>query len=85
MGCMSQLYDQLRQAIRMSEKTRYKLWQETGIDQAQLTRFMAGESGLSVENTEKLIEALGLEIIIRPKASGAAAAKRKAKHGKRNQ
>jgi hypothetical protein len=85
MGCMSEIYDQLRQAIRTSDKSRYKLWLETGIDQAQLVRFMAGESGLSVENTEKLIEALGLEVILRPKASGAKAEERKVKHGKRNQ
>ena len=85
MGCMSEIFDQLREAIRRSDKTRYKLWQETGIDQGQLARFMAEESGLSVESTEKLIEALEFEVIIRPKASGAAAGKRKVRHGKRNQ
>jgi hypothetical protein len=42
---------------------------------------MAGESGLSVESTEKLLEALGLEIVIRPKKAG----RRKVEHGKRNQ
>lgn len=81
MGCMSGMYEQLRQAIRAGEKTRYKLWRETGIDQGQLTRFMAGESGLSVESTEKLIGALGLEIIIRPKVAG----KRTVTRGKRKQ
>ena len=85
MGCMSEIYDQIRQAIRASDKSRYKLWLETGIDQGQLARFMAGESGLSVENTEKLIDALGREVIIRLKAVGTQAEKRKVKHGKRNQ
>lgn len=85
MGCMSEIFDQLRQAIRTSEKTRYKLWQETGIDQGQLARFMAGESGLSVESTEELIEALGLEVIIRPKAGGTGAQERRGKHGKHSQ
>ena len=85
MGYMSEIFDQLRQAIRTSDKTRYKLWQETGIDQGQLARFMAGESGLSVENTEKIIEALGLEVIIGPRAFGAGVEKGKGKHGKRNQ
>jgi hypothetical protein len=85
MGCMSEIFDQLRQAIRTGDKSRYKLWQETGIDQGQLARFMAGESGLSVENTEKIIEALGLEVIIRPKGAGAKSAQKRVKHGKRNQ
>ena len=85
MGCMTAIYEQLRRAIQASEKTRYKLWMETGIDQGQLARFMAGESGLSVESTEKLIEALGLEVVIRPKAAGPQTTKGKVKCGKRNQ
>jgi transcriptional regulator with XRE-family HTH domain len=67
MGMMNVIYEQLRKAIEASRKTRYQLWQETDIDQGQLSRFMAGGAGLSVENIEKLAEALGLEIIIRPK------------------
>jgi hypothetical protein len=42
MGIMQTIYEQLRKAIQSSEKTRYKLWQETDIDQGQLARFMAG-------------------------------------------
>jgi hypothetical protein len=41
---------------------------------------MAGDSGLSIESIEKLIEALGLEIIIQPKTTK----KRKVKYGKRD-
>jgi hypothetical protein len=67
MGMMNAIYEQLRKAIEASPKTRYQLWQETDIDQGQLSRFMAGGAGLSVENVEELIKALGLEIIIRPK------------------
>jgi DNA-binding transcriptional MerR regulator len=63
---MSKVYDELRKAIKESNKTRYRLWQETGIDQALLVRFMNRKSGLSIESIEKLIEALGLEIIIKP-------------------
>lgn len=84
MGCMSQIFDQLRQAIRTGDKSRYRLWQETGIDQGQLARFMAGDSGLSVENTEKIIDALGLEVVIQPKAAGAKSAEKRVKHGKRD-
>ncbi len=67
MKIMQTIFEQLRKAIQSSEKTRYKLWQETAIDQGQLARFMAGTDGLSVANVERLAEALGLEIIIRPK------------------
>ncbi len=66
---MSRVYEELRKAIRASSKTRYRLWHDTGIDQGQLSRFMAGDGGLSIENVEKLVEALGLEIIVRPKRS----------------
>ncbi len=85
MGCMGELYNQLRQAICTSDKSRYKLWRETGIDQGQLARFMAGESGLSVENAEKLIAALGYEVVLQPKEAGAQTKEGKIKHGKRNQ
>ena len=77
---MSKVYDELRKAIRASNKTRYRLWQETGIDQGLLVRFMNRKSGLSIESVEKLIEALGLEIIIKPKRAG----KRQVKYGKCN-
>jgi transcriptional regulator with XRE-family HTH domain len=69
---VSRILDELRKAIAAGDKTRYRLWKETGIDQAQLSRLMSGQEGLSYANLEKLADALGLEIIIRP-------AKRKAK------
>lgn len=62
MATMSQIFDQLRRAIEKSSKTRYRLWQETGIEQSQLSRFMAGRAGLGIEHIEKLAEALDLEL-----------------------
>jgi len=62
---MSRILDQIRKAIEASDKTRYRLSKETGIAQSQLSRLMTGEEGLSFENLERLIDALGLEIIIR--------------------
>jgi hypothetical protein len=56
---MSQTLDQIRKAIAASEKSRYRLWQETGIDQAQLSRLMAGRDALSFASFERLVEALG--------------------------
>ena len=77
---MSKILDEIRRAIQASDKTRYRLSQETGIPQSQLSRLMTGEKGLSFDATERLAEALGIEIIIRPKR----AEKRKVKHGKRD-
>lgn len=63
---MSRILQQIRKAIEASDKTRYRLSKETGIAQSQLSRLMSGQAGLSYENLEKLADALGLEIIIRP-------------------
>ncbi len=63
---VSRILEQIRKAIEASDKTRYRLWKETGIAQSQLSRLMTGQEGLSYENLEHLAEALGLEIIIRP-------------------
>lgn len=81
---MSQIFDTIRKAIEASSKTRYRLSKETGIDQAQLSRLMSGKEGVSVENLERLAEALGLEIIIRSKTAESKAQKRTVKHGKRD-
>ncbi len=78
---MGQVFDTIRKAIEASGKTRYRLSKETGIDQAQLSRLMAGKEGVSVENLERLAAALGLEIIIRPKRTPRRTEKRTVKHG----
>ncbi len=65
-SAMSAVYDAIRKVIAESEKTRYRLWQETGISQAQLCEFLHGRRGMSIENLETLAEALGLEIVVRP-------------------
>lgn len=72
---MSKILDEIRKAINASDKTRYRLWKETGITQSQLSRLMSDEAGVSVDNLELLAEALGLEIIIRPAKAKARKAK----------
>ena len=62
---MAAIYESIREAIESSDKSRYRLSQETGISQAQLSEFVHGRRGMSVENIELLIEALGLEVTIR--------------------
>ena len=80
---MPPIYDELRQAIAASDKSRYRLWQETGISQGQLSEFMAGTKGLSVEALETLADCLDLEIIPRPKTANRGKARTSAKGGRK--
>ena len=56
------LSDQIRAAIDGCGKTRYRIFVDTGIDQATLSRFMAGKGGLSIPVLDTLAEYLGLEL-----------------------
>jgi len=60
------LSDELRQAIERSGVSRYGIWQQTGIDQGSLSKFMDGERGLGIESIDKLAELLGLHIVAKP-------------------
>ncbi len=64
---MSRIIEIVRKTMETSGKTRYQIWQETGIDQSHLRKVLSGEARLSYENLERLAEALDLEIIVRPK------------------
>jgi hypothetical protein len=62
--------DELRAVIDNAPISRYRLWQLTGIDQASLTRFMAGKEGLSLAAIDKIAEVLGLHITVeKPKTT----------------
>jgi hypothetical protein len=56
------LPDELRHAIVRSGLSRYSIWQQTGIDQGSLSKFMDGERGLGLESIDKLADLLGLHI-----------------------
>lgn len=60
-------YDTIRAAIRDCSSSRYRIAKETGVEQASLSRFMAGTCGLSDENMTRLLDYLGLEIVVKPK------------------
>jgi predicted XRE-type DNA-binding protein len=56
------LSDELRQAIERSGLSRYSIWQQTGIDQGSLSKFVDDERGLGMESIDKLADLLGLHI-----------------------
>lgn len=71
--------DQIREAVDNCGQTRYAIWKATGIGQATLSRFMAGERGLPMKTLDVLAEYLGFRLVVDGKP---AATKRKTKKGK---
>ncbi len=59
------LSDQIRRAIMEAPLTRYRIAKVTGIDQAVLSRFVAGKVGLSMATLDALADVLGLDIVAR--------------------
>ena len=63
--------DQLRQAIEQSDKTRYRISQETGVSEAVMSRFMNCKVGLSMVTVDLICQSLGLRLVdeseIKPK------------------
>ncbi len=55
--------DQIRQAIGARGEARYRIAQETGLNEAALGKFFHGERGLSLDSLDKLAEYLGLEVV----------------------
>ena len=60
------IYMEIRNAIKASDKSRYRLCQETGLSQGHLCEFVGETKGLSPDNLEKLAAHLGLEIVVKP-------------------
>ena len=61
---MKTLTDQIRDAVKASKLSHYRLCKETGIDKASFSRFMSGErQGLSTESLNRLGSFLKLRII----------------------
>jgi DNA transposition AAA+ family ATPase len=65
-GNRKPLSDELREAVERSGLSRYSIWQQTGIDQGSLSKFMDGERGLGMESIDKLADLLGLHIVAKP-------------------
>ena len=60
--------DQLRQAIRASDLSRYAICKATGIDQSSMSKFLSRKGGFSVPTLDKLVKFLDLELTPRRKA-----------------
>ena len=63
--------DQIREAVRSSGMSRYFLSQQSGVDEASLSRFVRG-AGLSMESLDSIAEVLGLGVTVRSDRSTAA-------------
>jgi transcriptional regulator with XRE-family HTH domain len=61
------LSDQIRACIESSDLSRYELAKRTGVTQASLSRFMSGQTALSVDSIEKLAPIFGLELVLKKK------------------
>lgn len=66
----TKLLDDIRKAIKASGQSCYRIAKETGVATSQLSRFLNGERGLSVESLTVLCDYLGLEIVLRKKKGG---------------
>ena len=67
MKTMSKILQQIRDAIESSEKSRYRISKETGIDQGQLSKLMSDWLGVSYEVWNNWRNVSTLKIIVRPK------------------
>jgi transcriptional regulator with XRE-family HTH domain len=57
--------DQIRSLIEECGLTRYEIFKATGIDQATLSKFSAGKTGLSMKALDVLGEFLRFEITMK--------------------
>ncbi len=57
------LLDDIRRAIRGCGRSMYQLARQTEIDQAVLSRFLAGKQGLSMRSLEALAQELRLRLV----------------------
>jgi plasmid maintenance system antidote protein VapI len=61
MARSNRLSEVLREAIRRDGRSLTKLAAVADIDDGQLSRFMRGERGLTLDTTERICRALGVE------------------------
>ena len=59
--------DAIREAIRGSGLTRYRIAKDSGVSESTLCRFMVGEQDLTTATMDKVADALGVEVVVRRK------------------
>lgn len=69
MGTEKPITNALRKAIEASGLSRYAISKRSGVDQAALSRFMAGKMALTTDTLDRLAGVLGVELR-RRKAKG---------------
>jgi transcriptional regulator with XRE-family HTH domain len=57
------LSDQIRLTVNTAGVSRYAICQATGLDKGTMSRFMAGQVGLSLPTLNALADVLGLRIV----------------------
>ena len=62
MAAKGKLSDQLRAAIRNSDKSVYRIAKDCGIAEPHLRFFLAGKRGLGLEKIDSLAEYLQLQL-----------------------
>lgn len=66
---MADIREQLRNAIRESGLTHYRISKMSGVAIAAIDRFMSGERDITFETAGRICQALGYEIV-RPEPAG---------------
>lgn len=55
--------DAVRRAIGAAGVSRSAICKKTGVDQASISRFMAGKTGLTTATLDRLADVLGLDVV----------------------
>jgi hypothetical protein len=63
MGKSKRFSDQLRAAVLAAPQSRYYISKETGISEGNLSRFVHGTAGLSLESLDRLCDCLELHVV----------------------
>lgn len=67
MNAKTNIVNELRKAIAKSEKlglTRYRIAKATGLSQAMLSRFMAGENVPKLDTAQRIAHAIGRRLVL---------------------
>lgn len=67
---MAKIHDQIRRLIDRSSVSRYQISKETGIGEAQLSKFMNHIQDLKLDSLQVLADYFDHEIVLRRKPKG---------------